>query len=596
MPSSAPAAHPAGSPATTPHDRSLRLSELERVAATYGFEPVLNESPHEAEPEPAEAVLRRHLPYLRLAGSVLDPFHRPRPRLSEIPALDGVPMRVEAMERYAPLQHCILCTQTKGETYTICAGCYTTQMRFIERMLLEIRPDIDEATLRKHQALDHADYVRAIRRTPRLEPKRRGRLEPGVEAVRRAARRALEAAERAARLDTLRGAAEEDGLAPAERRRRIKHVRAAEAAAKVAAHLDALRVLAQEPGLSDGERRERIADLRAAESEQVWNPSAWRRGLAANPLEDAWLALLLAAGEADEEEREPDDDYPVEWLAADWLQAPDRVDFLEETAPPLVPHPNTAAGGPEHLAALERNALLDAYRAARARAAYEEGPSPYVDWLAAELDARGGIPARLRARAPQEWDAEECERWDRWVDCLLGGEPAAAPEALDPFDAAACAHWGAALTIGEDGERTPVHLSRLDRGLPSGRMRWPRFIREEIEAEFQPWGRWVEIDDEDVGAFRAWTDDDTPPRRRRLTRAATDEILRRRLEAWAKHGAGARRHGRRRSLEAVRPRGSRGAWEREIRAERRRRRFEQMARANAGVHATHLEHARSQSI
>lgn len=593
MPVSAPAAHPAGSPATTPHVRSLQLAELERVAAAYGFDPMPNELPHEPEPEPAEAVLRRHLSHLRLGGSVLDPSHRPRLRLSETPALDGVPLVVEVLDRYPPLQHCILCTQTKGETYTICAGCYTTQMRFIERMLLEIRPDIDEATLRKHQALDHADYVRAIRRTPRLEPKRRGRLEPGVEAVRRTARRALEAAERAARLDALREAAAEDGLTPAERRRRIKHVRAAEAAARAAAHLDALRVLAQKPGLSDGERRERVADLHAAESEQVWNPSAWRRRLAANPLEDVWLALL-AAGEADEEEREPDDDYPVEWLAADWLQAPDRVDFLEETALPLVPSPNTAAGGPEHLAALERNALLDAYRAARA--AYEEGPSPYVDWLAAELEARGGIPARLRARAPQEWDAEECERWDRWVDHVLGGEPAAAPEALDPFDAAECALWGAGLTTGEDGERTPVHLSRLDRGLPSGRMRWPRFIREEIEAEFQPWGRWVEIDDPDGGAFRVWTDDDTPPRRRRLTRAAIREVLRRRLEAWAKQGAAARRHVRSRSLEAVRPKGSRGAWEREIRAERRRRRFEQMARANAGVHPTHLEQARSQSI
>ena len=595
MPVSAPAAHHAGSPATPPQVRSLQFAELERVAAKHGFEPIPNELPHEPEPEPAEAVLRRHLAHLRLAGSVLDPFHRPRPRLSEIPALDGVPIRVEAMERYAPLQHCILCTQTKGETYTICAGCYTTQMRFIERMLLEIRPDIDEATLRKHQALDHADYVRAIRRTPRLEPKRRGRLEPGVEAVRRTARSALEAAGRAARLDALRAAAAEDGLAPAERRRRIRHVRAAEAAAKAAAHLDALRVLAQEPGLSEGERRERIADLHASESEQVWSPSAWRRCLAASPVEDAWLALL-AAGEADEEEREPDDDYPVEWLAADWLQAPDRVDFLEETAPPLVPSPNTAAGGPEHLAALERNALLDAYLRARARAAYEEGTSPYVEWLAAELDARGGIPVRLRARAPQEWDTEECERWDRWVDHVLGGEPASAPEALDPFDAAACALWGAALTIGEDGERTPVHLSRLDRGLPSGRMRWPRFIREEIEAEFQPWGRWVEIDDPDGGAFRVWTDDDTPPRRRRLTRAAIREVLRRRLEAWAKQGAPTRRHVRARSLDAVRPKGSRGAWEREIRAERRRRRFEQMARANAGVHPTHLEQARSQSI
>jgi hypothetical protein len=88
----------------------------------------------------------------------------------------------------------------------------------------------------------------------------------------------------------------------------------------------------------------------------VWSPSAWRRCLAANPPEDTWLALLAAA-EADEEEREPDDDYPVEWLAVDWLQAPDRVDFLEETTPPLVPNPNTAAGDSEHLATLGRNAL-----------------------------------------------------------------------------------------------------------------------------------------------------------------------------------------------------------------------------------------------
>jgi hypothetical protein len=127
-------------------------------------------------------------------------------------------------------------------------------------------------------------------------------------------------------------------------------------------------------------------------------------------------------------------------------------------------------------------------------------------------------------------------------------------------------------------------------------MRWPRFIREEIEAEFQPWGRWVEIADEEGGAFRVWTDDDTPPRRRRLTRAAVAGIMARRLEAWAKEGAGARRPVRSRSLDAVRPKGSTAGWEREIRADGRRRRFEQMARASAGVHPTHLEYARSQSI
>lgn len=557
MPVSAPAHH-AGSPTTPPQIRSLQLAELERVATKYGFDPIPNELPHEPDPAPAEALLRRHLAHLRLGGSVLDPTHRPRPRLHETPPLNGVPLVVEVLDRYPPLERCILCGGAKGETYTICAGCYTTQSRFAERMLLEILPDLDEASLAGIKPLSHEQFVRAIRSTPRLEPKRRGRLEPGLEAVRRNARRAVAAAERAARLDALRAATQEEGIPPAERRRRTITLRAAEAAAP-------------------------------------WSAPAWHRDIAAYSLDDAWLALL-AAGEADEQEREPDDDYPVEWLAADWLQAPDRVDFLDETVPPLVPSPNTAAGGPEHLAALERNALLDAYRAARARAAYEDGPTPYVGWLAAELGARGGIPARLRARAPQEWDAEECERWDRWIDSVLGGEPAAAPEALDPFDAAACALWGAAASTREDGERTPIHLSRLDRGLPSGRMRWPRFIREEIEGEFQPWGRWVEIDDPDGGAFRMWTDDDTPPQRRRLTRAAIREILRRRLAAWAKLGAPARRSVRARSLEAVRPKGSRGAWEREIRSERRRCRFEQIARANAGVHPTHLEHARSQSI
>lgn len=64
------------------------------MAGKYGFEPVLNESPHEAEPEPAETVLRRHLAHLQIAGNVLDPSHRPLPRLGELVAPDGVPLRV----------------------------------------------------------------------------------------------------------------------------------------------------------------------------------------------------------------------------------------------------------------------------------------------------------------------------------------------------------------------------------------------------------------------------------------------------------------------------------------------------------------------
>jgi hypothetical protein len=595
MPASAPAAQSPGSPAATPRIRSLQLAELERVAAKYGFDPIPNELPHEPEPEPAEAVLRRHLAHLRLTGSVLDPLHRARPRLAELVALDGVPLQVEMLDRYPPLQHCILCTQTKGETYTICAGCYTTQMRFIERMLLEIRPDIDEDSLRRHQALDHADYVRAIRRTPRLEPKRRARPEPGIEAVRRTARRAVVAAERAARLDALRTMAAEEGLPPAERRRRTVHLRAAEAAAERAARLDALRAWAAETGLTPAERRQRLEHVRTLEDAETWHPRAWLRALAAIPLEDTWLALL-AGGHAAEEEREPDDDYPVEWQDEDWLAAPDRVDFLQETASPLIPRANTAAGGPEHLAALERNALFDAFLAARRRAAFEEGLDPYVEWLAGALKARGGIPAGPRTRAPQEWDAEECERWDRWIDHLLGGDPAPVPEGVDLLDAACCALWGEEARTDPAGARVPVQLCRLDRGLPSGRLRWPRFIREEIEAEFEPWGRWVEIPDEDGGAFRAWTDDDTPPRRRRLTRTAVREILQRRLEGWARQGTRPGATVRSRRLDAVRPKGSVGAWEREIRAERWRRRFEHLAHANAGMHPTHLEQARSQSI
>lgn len=594
MPSSAPAKL-SGSPTTTPSVRSLQLAELERVAAKYGFEPIPNESPRQAEPEAAESVLRRHLAHLRHAGSVLDPGHRPKPRLGDLNALDGVPLRVEVMDRYAPLEHCILCMQSIGETYTLCAGCYTTQMRLIERSVLELHPDLAEESLREIKPLDPQHYVRAIRRTARLEPKRRGRLEPGVEAVRRTARRAVAAAEWAARLDTLQLLAREKGLAPSEARRRYAHVRAMKNAAGRAAHLVVLRGLLSEPGVSPEEYQQRVAELRAAESEEVWDPAAWRRGLAASPLEDVWLARL-ATGDAGEEERETDDDYPVEWQAEDWLQAPDRVDFLEETVPPLIPRPNTAAGGPDHLAALESNALYDAYLAVRARARFEDGPNPYVDWLARELEQRRGIPRRLRARAPREWDEDECERWDRWIDGILGGDRAPSPEGLDLYDATHCWFWGSGVITADDGTRTPVQLSRIDRGVPSGRMRWPRFIREEIEAEFQPWGRWVDIADEDGGAFRVWTDADTPSRRRRLTRAAVAELMARRLRKWAKEGAAPRRMLRSRSLDAVRPKGSTAAWEREIRADRRRRRFEQMADAGAGVHPTRLEHARSQSI
>lgn len=87
----------------------------------------------------------------------------------------------------------------------------------------------------RDQAAGPEHYVRAIRPTPRLEPKRRGRLDPGVEAVGRTARRAVSAAERTTRPDALRAAAGEEALAPAERRWRLRHLRAAEETAVRAA-------------------------------------------------------------------------------------------------------------------------------------------------------------------------------------------------------------------------------------------------------------------------------------------------------------------------------------------------------------------------
>lgn len=580
-----PAAAAAALPPGTRPLLSLQLDELERVAAVYGFEPIPNDLPVQVEPEPAESVLRRHLAHLRLGGTVLDPAHAPRPRIHEVHALDGVPLLVEVLDPHAPLQQCILCGGPKGETYTICAGCYTTQARFAEHVLLGILPDLEEAALRGIKPIAHEHFVRAIRRTPRLEPRRRARLAPGVEAVRRAARRTVSEAERAVRLDALRARAEEAGLRPAERHRRRAHLHAAEAADAHARLLEWLRAAADAPGLPPDERAQRLAELREAEAEDPWRTAVLRRGPGAGALEDACLARL-AAGEAEEEEREPDDDYPVEWLDQDWRLAPDRVDFLDEIQPPFIPRPNRAAGGPEHLAARERNALLDVHRWARSRVAFQPDLEAYLEWLETALEARGGLPVTRRGAAPQEWDEEECDRWDRWVDHVLGGERAAVPEALDPFDAAECAQWGEARVTSSAGERVPVALPRLDRGLPSGRMRWPRFIREEIEAEFEPWGRWLELPDEEAGAFRVWSDVPTPEpaeaedldvARYRTARAEPGASPADRLEAWAR-------------------RNSFGILEREIRRERRRRRFERMADANAGVHPTHLEHARSQSI
>lgn len=523
-------------------DRAARLAALERAAARYGFDPVPNELPY--TPEPEDSPVRRHLDHLRLDGTVLDPRHPPRARLTGVDALDGVPLVVTSLDRYPPFLRCILCAGAKGETYTICAGCYTAQIRVAEHVLLQILPDIDEQALGKVKALEHGQFVRATRGAPRLEPKRRGRLDPDAEAARRAARRTASEALRAARVEMLRAAGEEPGIAPWTARRRA-------------------------------------AELRACLAAAPWDAGEWERGLAAYSLDDAWLGLLASEAAAHDREA-PDDEYPVEWLDDDWMSAPDRVAFVQDACLPLIARANTAAGGPEHAVAVQRNEIADRYRSAlreAERARRDPRRRPYLDGLRAWLETHGGIPALSRARRPAEWDEEECGRWDRWIDGLLSGGQAVPPEGLDPVDALRAAAWAQALTTTEDGEVPPVVLPRLDAGLPSGRLRWSRHIREEIEAEFQPWGRWAEIPEEDGSVVRVWTGE--PDRvGRRLRPGVVRAMLVRRLEAWAgKAGDPPARP----ASGGSRWRGRHGLSERDIRAERRRRRFEQMGIRTLGA-------------
>ncbi|WP_221305259.1 hypothetical protein [Longimicrobium terrae] len=533
------------------------MAALERAAARYGFEPVPNELPFTPEREDADAPLRRHMAHLRLDGTVLDPRYPPRPRLTETEALDGVPLVVTSLDRYPPFLRCIVCAGAKGETYMICAGCYTTQIRVAEHVLLQILPNIDEAALGKVKALEHGQFVRATRGAPRLEPKRRGQLDPGAEAARRAARLTASRAIRAARIEMLRAAAEEPGITPWTARRRA-------------------------------------AELRACEAAEPWNAGEWERGLAALSLDDAWLGLLGLEAPAHEREA-PDDEYPVEWLDDDWMSAPDRVAFVEDATGPLIARTNTAAGGPEHAAALQRNELFRQYQFALREAEQAEGrPSPndYLDWLVRSLKECGGIPVRTRARMPGDWDDEECGRWDRWIDGILSGGQAAPPEGLDPLDVLRAAAWARASTTAEDGEVTPVVLPRLDTGLPSGRLRWSRFISEEIEAEFQPWGRWAEIPEEDGSVVRVWTGE-AEGVGRRLRPGVVRSVLVRRLKEWTgKAGTPPTRP----TGGGIRQRGTRAAWERDIRAERRRRRFERMAIRTLGVDPFRMQGGLTQPV
>ncbi|HET6229267.1 MAG TPA: hypothetical protein VFE05_04250 [Longimicrobiaceae bacterium] len=562
MPGTAPAFSPPAPPSTPPSVRTLQLAELQRVSAKFGFDPLPNELPYLPDPEPARDALARHLSHLRLGGTVLDPGHQPKPRLSELRALDGVPLLVDVLDRYPCLERCILCGGAKGETYTICAGCYTTQLRYAERALLQLLPDIAEGALTGIKPLTHDQFVRAIRSTPRLQPRLRARPEPAAEAACRRTLDALGAATRATRLEALQAAAAEPALKPTERRRLQRQLSAAEAA-------------------------------------EPWSAGAWHREAAELSLDAVWLDLL-ARGDSDEPDAD-DDEYPVEHVEADWLTAPDRVASHDELSAPFLPRPNTAAGEPEHAAALERNALLYAWRAARRRMDSDPDAGAYAAWLATRLEGHGGIPALGRSRAPQPLDSDECERWDRWVDAILGGEPAAAPDALDPFDAGWCRLWGEAATTTECGCQEPIELPQLDRGLPSGRLRWPHFIREEIEAELAAWGRWEEIPEDDGRSVRAWVDPDPVPvpirrpRRRRLLPDAVRMLRQRRLDAWSREGAPPQASPAPATSPLPKPKGSRRAWECEIRRERRRRRFERMARAHALVHPTHAEHARTQT-
>ncbi|HEU0299236.1 MAG TPA: hypothetical protein VFR37_07280 [Longimicrobium sp.] len=553
-----------GRDVTPPEVRLLQFLELERAAAQYGLDATPNEFPEEkAEPEPANVALRRHLAHLTLTGTVLDPLYRPPPLITEISAIDGVPLHVVVRERYTPLERCILCGGAKGETYTICAGCYTTQLRFAEQRMLAMHPGMEEGALAGLKPLSHDQFVRAIRRTPRLEPVRRARLDPAAESARRRLRHAAALAQRVAVLQELRDGAEAEGISDAMRERRW------------------------------------VRFIHAVEYGFPWHSRAWHAGLGAMSADPYWYALLSSA-DTGEESREDDDEYPLEWNDDDWMYAPDRVQFLHEEHGALVPRPNTAAGTEEHRAARNRNILIDAVREAESLAAFGDWESiAYAEWLRRELDAAGGMPSRLFARVPPERDADECDRWDRWVDSILGGEPAPVPENLDPREAEWCRYWALGATTDTSASpdspatRRPVMLSTLDRGLPSGRIRWPHFVREEIEAELRPWGDWVEVrddDTEDSPIAWCWCGEE-PQRRRRLSPDAARAVITRRLGAWARGEAPPVKT----APGGRRPKGSRGAWERAIRNERRRRHFEAMANANAGIHPTRLESARHQA-
>lgn len=117
-----------------------------RSGGLDGVDPIPNELPQDPEPDSQEVILRRHLSHLRIGGTVLDAEYVLRRSLAEFIAFDSVPLEVEELDRYAPLQNCVPCGGSKGERYTICTGCWTTQIRFSE-LMLSILPNVDERQL-----------------------------------------------------------------------------------------------------------------------------------------------------------------------------------------------------------------------------------------------------------------------------------------------------------------------------------------------------------------------------------------------------------------------------------------------------------------
>lgn len=541
-----------------------RTALLREVAARYGFDPVPNESADVAlAPDPAPSAFS----HLRLSGTVLSDEFRAAARLGEALWSGGVPVLLAPGPRYAPLATCIICGGNKGETYQICAGCYTINLRYAESRMLAVLPDAPESVLAGLRPFTQDEWNRGVRGTPRTEPVRRGSLAPGAERAYRVMRRAVVAADRDARIAAqqrrLAKAVAAPILPPLPRRGpsrdafgqalspdRFGRRRLAAAHRRHAHHVAAERAV-----------------LEALQNAEAWDAGAFIRDREAVSTEAYWLELLTAqesAGEAAED----DDDYPVTWQDAEWMQAPDRVDSYAEALAGEY-RGNAAADTDIHREAIHVHALLEGYRVALRRAMWANDPdrqaqhAGYARFLARQLLAFGVTPNPVRSRGIQEIDEQEEARWDRWIDAIVAGERAPAPE-LSEYHLALCGIWAEAQRWDHNGDPVaPERLPRLDSGLPSGKLRWPHFIREELEAEYGPFaGLLADLGD---GA-RAWymgEGDEMQPQGEEMTESQ-----------WQAHVA----------------------WEGVLRETERASRFEQLAIHMAGIHPTRIEHGRATRI